>query len=215
MSRYRRRSLVLGALALVLLLAVAAGAGRSSPPPPVAMRQVVLVRRPVTAGGRIVAADLAVSAMPASWASPHQLGDPAAAVGRRATVDLAAGALLMDAELAEPGPEAARDLSLRLDDAAGLPLEPVSGGRADLYLIRAGRPRVQLVIAGLQVVAARSQDGVSVATVRVRAADVAVLIAAEAAGGLRLVARGGGGGGRRAAGGWGGKPPGKPFFWMF
>jgi hypothetical protein len=84
---------------------------------------------------------------------------------------------------------AVRDLALRLDDAAGLPREPVAGGRADVYLVRSGSGRVRLVIAGVQVVAAGTEDGVATATVRVAPVDVPRLIAAETAGNLRLVAR--------------------------
>ena len=101
-----------------------------------------------------------------------------------------AGVPLIDAMVAEVRTRgAARDLALRLDDAAGLPREPVAGARADVYQVRSGSGRARLVIAGVQVVAAASADGVATATVRVSPADVPRLIAAEAAGSLRLVAR--------------------------
>ena len=72
----------------------------------------------------------------------------------------------MDAELAEPGRCRRPPVTSRFGSTPPrrLPLDPPVGRTADLYLVRAGRPRVQLVIADLQVVAARSQDGVPVVT---------------------------------------------------
>src|SRR6185312_1997232 len=65
------------------------------------------------------AADLGTVRLPAAWASPHQLVDPADAVGRRAAVALVAGAPVMDAEVsASAAPEDARELALRLGEAA-------------------------------------------------------------------------------------------------
>jgi hypothetical protein len=166
------------------------GSGRPSPQP---MQRVVSLRRPVAPGQRIAPADLATGAVPITWASPHQLADPGVAVGRVAAVALPAGAPLMDSELAVTSAgQVGRDVSLRLDEAAGLPLDLPDGLTADLYLVRPGRaPRVQLVLADTLVIASRTVDGTAVATLRVRDRDVPVLIEAESAGSLRLVGRGG------------------------
>jgi SAF domain len=194
MSRHRRRSVVFGALALVLALVAlygfGGGSGRPSTQP---MQRVVSMRRPVAPGQRIAAADLATGAVPVTWANPHQLADPGVAVGQLAAVPLPAGAPLMDSELAASSAgQDGRDVSLRLDDAAGLPLDPPDGLTADLYLVQPGRaPRVQLVLADALVIASRTVDGAAVATLRVRARDVPVLIQAESAGSLRLVGRSG------------------------
>jgi hypothetical protein len=81
-------------------------------------------------------------------------------------------------------------VSLRLDDAAGLPLNPPDGATADLYLVEPGRaPRVQLVLADALVVASSRSDGATVATLRVGSGDVVALIEAESRGSLRLVSR--------------------------
>ena len=96
----------------------------------------------------------------------------------------------MDSELAQNALAGGRDVTVRLDDAAGLPIDPPDGGRADLYLVLPGRaPQVRLVLAGAPVVASRISDGAAVATLRVPSGDVRELIAAEAAGSLRLVSR--------------------------
>ena len=151
------------------------------------------MRRPVAPGQRIAPADLATGAVPVTWANPHQLADPGVAVGQVAAVALPAGAPLMDSELARGSAgQDGRDVSVRLDEAAGLPLDPPDGMTADLYLVRPGRaPRVLLVLADTLVIASRTVDGAAVATLRVPARDVPVLIQAESAGSLRLVGRSG------------------------
>jgi hypothetical protein len=193
MGRHRRRSVAFGALALVLALVALNGFGGSGRPSPQPMQRVVSLRRPVAPGQRIAPADLATGAVPITWANPHQLADPGVAVGQVAAVALPAGAPLMDSELADTSAgQDGRDVSLRLDEAAGLPLDPPDGLTADLYLVRPGRvPRVQLVLADALVIASRTVDGEAVATLRVRARDVPVLIEAESAGSLRLVGRSG------------------------
>jgi Flp pilus assembly protein CpaB len=193
-SRHRRRSVVLGALALVLSLVALNGfGGGSGRPAPQPMQRVVSMRRPVALGQRIAPPDLATGAVPVTWANPHQLADPGAAVGQLAAVALPAGAPLMDSELAGASAgQDGRDVSLRLDEAAGLPLDPPDGLTADLYLVRPARmPRVQMVLADALVIASRTVDGAAVATLRVPVRDVAVLIRAESAGSLRLVGRSG------------------------
>ena len=194
MSRHRRRSVAFGALALVLALVALYGFGGSSGRPSLEpMQRVVSMRRPVSPGQRIAPADLATGAVPVTWANPHQLVDPGVAVGQLAAVALPAGAPLMDSELARaPAGQDGRDISLRLDEAAGLPLDPPDGLTADLYVVRPARvPRVQLVLADALVIASRTIDGAAVATLRVRARDVPALIQAESAGSLRLVGRSG------------------------
>ena len=194
MSRHRRRSVAFGALALVLALVALYGFGGSSGRPSLEpMQRVVSMRRPVSPGQRIAPADLATGAVPVTWANPHQLVDPGVAVGQLAAVALPAGAPLMDSELARaPAGQDGRDVSLRLDEAAGLPLDPPDGLTADLYVVRPARvPRVQLVLADALVIASRTIDGAAVATLRVRARDVPALIQAESAGSLRLVGRSG------------------------
>ena len=195
MSRHRRRSVAFGALALVLALVALYGLGGSSGRPSLEpMQRVVSIRRPVSPGQRIAPADLATGAVPVTWANPHQLVDPGVAVGQLAAVALPAGAPLMDSELVRaPAGQDGRDVSLRLDEAAGLPLDPPDGLTADLYVVRPARvPRVQLVLADALVIASRTVDGAAVATLRVPARDVPALIRAESAGSLRLVGRRGG-----------------------
>ncbi len=194
MSRHRRRSVVLGALALVLALAAlygfGGGSGRPSPQP---MQRVVSMRRPVAPGQRIAASRPGHGSGADHLGEPAPAGRPGVAVGQLAAVALPAGAPLMDSELAgSSAGQDGRDVSLRLDEAAGLPLDPPDGLTADLYLVRPGRaPRVQLVLADALVIASRTVDGAAVATLRVRARDVPVLIQAESAGSLRLVGRSG------------------------
>jgi pilus assembly protein CpaB len=191
-TRHRRRSIALAVVAASLVLAslMRGGGDASSSVDPLV--QIVSVRRPLAAGVRIAASDLAVRTVPSRWADPHQLTDPAAAIGRRSAVPLAVGAPLMDAELATAEVSGAhfRDVAVRLDDVAGLPGDDIAGTTADLYLVTPGRPpRIRLVIAGVQVVGSSTADGAMVATLRVSSGDVAALIEAESSGGLRLAGR--------------------------
>jgi len=191
MTRHRRRSIALAGVAVALVLtAVMRGGGASPAADPLV--QIVSVRRPLAAGVRIAASDLAVRAVPSRWADPHQLTDPEAAIGRRSAVSLSAGAPLMDAELAvtEISGLRFRDVAVRLDDLAGLPGDDLAGTTADLYLVMPGRPpHIRLVIEGVQVVGSSAADGAMVATLRVSSADVAALIEAESSGSLRLAGR--------------------------
>lgn len=192
MTRHRRRSIGLAALAVVLVLVslMRGGGNASSSVDPLV--QIVSVRRPLAAGVRIAASDLAVRTVPSRWADPHQLTDPEAAIGRRSAVPLEAGAPLMDAELAaaEDSGAHSRDVAVRLDDVAGLPGGDLAGTTADLYLVTPGRPpHIRLVIAGVQVVGSSTADGAMVATLRVSSGDVAALIEAESSGSLRLAGR--------------------------
>ena len=151
--------------------------------------------RTVAAGSRIAAADLGIVHLPGAYASPHQLSAPAQAVGRRAAVTLAAGAPVMDAELRQtPVPAQAREVAVRLDDAAGIPAGDLADVRADVYLTPPGRDaRSRLVLAGVVVLSATHSDGGSVATLLLPRPAVPVAIAAEAQGALRLVVHAPGG----------------------
>jgi Flp pilus assembly protein CpaB len=193
MTRHRRRAIGFGALGMVLgVLALSTRGGdaqRVNDGPAV---QVLSARRAIAAGQVISAADIAASIVPAAWASPHQLSDPASVIGRRAAVPLVAGAPLMDAEIvvarSEPG---SRDVAVRLDDLAGLPAGGLAGTTADLYVVEPGRTvGVRLVLRDVLVVESERVDGSAVATLRVGPDAVQPLITAEAAGSLRLVGKG-------------------------
>jgi Flp pilus assembly protein CpaB len=185
------------ALAGIVLAALGLGRlGSGTAAQTTAGRRVVRIvaLRPVGAGARIAAADLGTVRIPATWASPHQLADPADAIGRRAAVPLVPGAPVMDAEIASPGPlPAARELALRLDDVAGVPAGDLADVRGDVYLTSPGRGgRTRLVLANVLVLSARRDDAGSVATLVLPPAAVPDAIAAEGEGSLRLVVRGGG-----------------------
>jgi Flp pilus assembly protein CpaB len=194
-SRNRRRSLGL-ALAGILLAVLGLGRlGSGSTAQAPAGRAVVRVVavRPVAAGARIAAADLGTVGIPAAWASPHQLADPADAIGRRTAVALIAGAPVMDAELVSATPPpAARELALRLDDVAGIPGGALTDVHGDVYLTPPGRrAHTRLILADVLVLSARRDDSGSVATVVLPPSAVPDAIAAEGEGSLRLVVRGG------------------------
>jgi hypothetical protein len=195
-SRGRRRSLVL-ALAGIVLAVLGVGrlgsGGAAQAPSGRRVVRVVAVR-PVAAGGRIAAGDLGTVRIPSACASPHQLADPAAAIGRRSAVALVVGAPVMDAEVVSAtAPPAGRELALRLDDLAGIPAGDLVDVRGDVYLTPPGRgARTRLVLANVLVVSARRDDTGSVATVVLPPAAVPDAIAAEGEGSLRLVVRSGG-----------------------
>ncbi len=196
MSRHRRRSIafaLVGAVLAVLALSRMASGGATRASAGRVVRVVAV--RTVAAGSRIAAADLGIVHLPGAYASPHQLSAPAQAVGRRAAVTIAAGAPVMDAELREtPVPAQAREVAVRLDDAAGIPAGDLADVRADVYLTPPGRDaRSRLVLAGVVVVSATHSDGGSVATLLLPRQAVAVAIAAEAQGALRLVVHAPGG----------------------
>ncbi|MGZ4431633.1 MAG: SAF domain-containing protein [Gaiellales bacterium] len=191
MSRYRRRSLILWAVAAVLGVMSLAGSDGGAPAPQPARVQVVVLWRPVQPGQRLVAADLGLLSVRSDAAGSHQISDPQQAIGRRAAVALPAGSPLMDAELAPlVRVPAGRDVAVRLDDLAGLPATDLVGARADLYVTGGGTPSVtRRVLAGVLVVAASSAEGRAVATLRVPPELVGVAISAEYQGTVRLVAR--------------------------
>jgi Flp pilus assembly protein CpaB len=195
-SRGRRRSLVLALAGIVMALLGLGRLGSGTAAQAPSGRRVVRVvaARPVAAGARIAAADLGTVRLPATWASPHQLADPSAAIGRRAAVGLVVGAPVMDAEIVSAThPAAARELALRLDDAAGLPAGDLVDVRGDIYVTTPGRGgRTSIVLANVLVLSARRDDAGPVATVVLPPAAVPDAIAAEGEGSLRLVVRGGG-----------------------
>jgi Flp pilus assembly protein CpaB len=198
-SRGRRRSvgLALAGIVLAVLGLGRLGSGTAAQTPTGRRVVRVVAVRPVAAGALITAADLGTVRIPATWASPHQVADPSAAVGRRAAVALAAGAPVMDAEISSASPPpAARELALRLDDLAGVPAGDLADVRGDVYLTPPGRAgRTRLVLANVLVLSARRDDAGSVATVVLPPAAVPDAIAAEGEGSLRLVVRAGGGAG--------------------
>jgi Flp pilus assembly protein CpaB len=193
MSRHRRRSILLAlagtVLAVLGLVRLAAG-GSARVVPEQRVGRLVIVR-PVPAGSRITGADLGLERVPAASASPHQLSRPAQAVGRRAAVSLGVGAPVMDAEIvARPVVAGAREVAVRLDDAAGMPSGDLTGVRADVYVTPPGRrARSRMVLADVVVLAASRSDAGAVATLLLPASAIPLAIAAEAEGTLRLVVR--------------------------
>jgi hypothetical protein len=189
-SRHRRRSIVLAlagtVLALLGLVRIEDGGGHVRTLPQVG--RLVTIRA-VAAGSRITAADLGLQRVPAAYASAHQLARPAQAVGLRAAVALAAGAPVMDAELLlRPLVSGAREVAVRLDDAAGMPSGDLTNMRADLFVTPPGRHgQSRLVLAGVVVLSASHANAGSVATLLLSRAAVPIAIAAEAEGTLRLV----------------------------
>jgi len=192
MSRHRRRSIILAiagaVLALLGLARLGGGGGAPGAPPRTRVERIVAIR-PVPAGTRITAADLGVVRLPPAYASPHQLAQPAQAIGRRTAVGLTAGSPVMDAELrSAPSAPAGREVAVRLDDAAGLPAGDLTDVRADVYVTPPGsRSRSRLVLAGVIVLSAAHTDTGSLATLLLPRAAVPAAIAAEAEGSLRLV----------------------------
>jgi Flp pilus assembly protein CpaB len=191
MSRHRRRSIVLavaGTVLAVLGLLRLAGGGTARVVSEQRVGRLVTVR-PVPEGGRITGADLGLERVPAAYASSHQLSRPAQAVGRRAAVALGAGAPVMDAEIVpRPLVTGAREVAVRLDDAAGMPSGDLTGVRADVYVTPPGRrARSRLVLADVVVLAAARSDAGTVATLLLPGSAIPVAIAAEAEGTLRLV----------------------------
>jgi len=192
MSRHRRRGLVYTVVAVMLAVVGLIDIGRSAGPARriATVAQVVLVRA-LPAGTMVSTADVGVVRVPVRYAMRGGIGDPEAAVGRRTAVPLPAGAPLMAAEI-EAGDRiaAARDVALRLDDEAGLPAGDLAGAHADVLLVRPGpTSEPAVVLANVLVVSARSADGAAVATLRLPAPAVRVVVAAEGRGSLRLVVR--------------------------
>ena len=192
MSRHRRRAIAFAALAIGLAIAGLAelGRGTAASPQGRTVSQVVVLEA-LPAGGRVSAEALGVVRVPARYAAPGVVADPEDAVGRRVAVAVPAGALLAEPELAtDTRVVAGRDVAVRVDAAAGLPAGDLAGARADVFLATPGRRSdPTIVLADVLVVAADRSDGSAVATLRLPAAAVATIIAAEGRGSLRLVVR--------------------------
>jgi Flp pilus assembly protein CpaB len=192
MSRHRRRALAYAVLALVLAVLGLIEIGRSGTP---ARRVVtvseVIVMRALPAGAMLTAGDLGVVRVPARYAARGAVGDPRPVIGRRTAVPIPAGAPLMAAELVDRDRiAAARDVAVRLDDAAGIPAGRLAGAHVDVVLVLpARRTDPAVVLSDVLVVAARNVDGAAVATLRLPAAAVGGVVAAEGRGSLRLVVR--------------------------
>ena len=157
--------------------------------------QIVSVRRPLAAGVRITAADLAVKAVPSRWAEPapadRSWGRGRTPKRRSAVCGCAADGCRVGGGrgFRSDVPATSRCGSMTWPDCR----PTISAGTtADLYLVAPGRPpRIRLVIEGVQVVGSSATDGVMVATLRVSSGDVAALIEAESSGSLRLAAQAG------------------------
>jgi len=191
-SRHRRRALAFAALAIGLAIAGLAelGRGTAASPQGRTVSQVVVLEA-LPAGGRVSAQALGVVRVPARYAAPGVVADPEDAVGRRVAVAVPAGALLAEPELAtDTRVVAGRDVAVRVDAAAGLPAGDLAGAHADVFLATPGRRSAPtIVLTDVLVVAADRSDGTAVATLRLPAAAVATIIAAEGRGSLRLVIR--------------------------
>jgi pilus assembly protein CpaB len=172
MTRRRRAAALLGLALLLGVLAASDVAGREA-----ALRRqlgravaVVVVARPLAAGDRISRAALAVRHVPERYAPRSALGDPAAAVGQRVAVAVAAGSDLDPAVLGVPGEEAAdAGPALRRGErafdvvAVGAPDAVQPGARVDVLVTydgaRGGPGATRVVLGGAEVLQARSAPG--------------------------------------------------------
>jgi pilus assembly protein CpaB len=148
MTRRRRAAALLGLALLLGVLAASDVAGREA-----ALRErlgptvsVVVVREPVAAGARITARVLGTRAVPARYAPPGALRNPAQAIGRRAAVVLGPGTDLDPALLQVPGASAAgRAPPLRRGEraldviAVAQPDSVIAGARVDVLATDDGR----------------------------------------------------------------------------
>jgi pilus assembly protein CpaB len=209
-SRRRRAALL---LALALVLGVLAGsdvARRES-----ALRAqlgpaepVVVARRPLAAGARVRAGDLAIRRIPARYALAGAAPAPDVLVGRRLAAPVAAGGALTLEHLALPA--AAAGPALRRGEraadvvAAGAPAAVVAGTRVDVLVTRergdgeAGGAELALqdveVLAAGPAPADAAQRGATgplvAATLRVTVGQAVFLAAAQSyAREIRLLAR--------------------------
>jgi pilus assembly protein CpaB len=147
MTRRRRAAALLGLALLLGVLAASDVAGREA-----ALRDrlgrtvsVVVVREPVAAGARITARVLGTRAVPARYAPPGALRDPAQAIGRRAAVLVGPGTDLDPTLLQVPG----------ASPAGGAP--PLRRGERALDVIAVAQP--DSVIAGARVDVLATHDG--------------------------------------------------------
>ncbi|MBJ7355303.1 MAG: hypothetical protein JHC98_10815 [Thermoleophilaceae bacterium] len=181
-----------------LVLSYTASAERKAGPG----QKVLVAAAPMRSGAEVgVDAQLTVRTVPARFAPPDALGDPAEAVGQRLQVALPAGAFLTQSMLSG-GADSAPRFKLRSGERAvtvdvvispiGEPLE--AGDRVDLYASGfGGDQQTEALIEGAEVltVAEGGQPDRSRPTVRIETGQVAAVVRADVfAHELRAVLRG-------------------------
>jgi len=209
MSRRRRAALLLG-LALVLGALAASDVSRRES----ALRaelaplvDVLVARRPLDAGRRLMRADLAVRRVPERFAPAGGAVLPAVMVGQRLAVPVAEGGHVGPLLLERPEPAGAagvrRDERAAEIAAAAAPGTVVAGARVDVVVTReragGGGGGTQLALQDVEVLAARpvpAADGARAgarqvsATLRVSLRQAVYLAAAgSSAREIRLLAR--------------------------
>jgi pilus assembly protein CpaB len=164
----RRRALLLAGLALVLGgLAASDVSSRESAldrriGPAVG---VVVARAEIPAGTRLQPGRLAIRTVPARYAPPGAVHDPAALTGLRVAVDVPAGQEIVPAlvestrgKAAAPGPSVQSGERVADVVAAGSPELVQPGGRVDVLVTRDDRPgapgRTVLALEDVEVLAA-------------------------------------------------------------
>ncbi len=189
MSRYQRRGIGWAVAAVLLLLFWWSWSPGSSHESGTAHVQVLEVVRPLAAGDRIAAADVAVRRVEYSRALAYSLTDPSQAVGRISAVPLVPGSLLMDAEVGvRRSSKGMIDVAVKVDADAGVPSGQIAGVQGDLVLTQPGRPpHTAVVMSGVTVVSATHTPTAAVVTLRLPSRLVIAAIRAENAGDLRLV----------------------------
>jgi pilus assembly protein CpaB len=205
-SRRRRAALLLG-LALVLGAFAASDVARRE----AALRaqlgplvDVVVARRPLAAGRRVQARDLAVRRVPERFAPAGGPAVPELLLGQRLAVPVPAGAQLTEHQLARPaaaaGPELRRGERAVEVVAAGSPALVVAGARIDVLVTRergdGGPGSTELALEDVDVLAARRATATEgggarvAATLRVTVRQAVYLTAAAAfAREIRLLTR--------------------------
>lgn len=215
-SRARAALFAVGALACAALAAAAAGSyGSNAAQRYGALRQVVVVKTELERDEPITPARLGIlleaRRVPADFAPPDALSDPAQALGAKPSLALPAGSYLTRADLTP----AARSKRRGALFGARTPVELTVTGGAALASLRSGRARVDVVVttdpgpgpkSGRTYVAARSVpllgvrrdrdagavagQGGSIATLALRHEQALELIRAESfARSIRLLAR--------------------------
>jgi pilus assembly protein CpaB len=191
-SRRRRAALLLG-LALVLGALAASDVGRRE----AALRaqvgpavDVLVARRPLPAGRRVAAGDLAMRRVPERFAPAGHAAVPELVLGRRLAVPVPAGAAVGEYLLAAPpalGPAVRRGERAIEVVASGSAALVVAGARVDVLVTRErgeGAGSTQLALEDVEVLAARvvrDDAGPKVAaTLRVTVRQAVFLAAAGA-----------------------------------
>jgi pilus assembly protein CpaB len=148
MTRRRRAAVLVG---LALLLGALAASDVSSREHALERRlrplvPVVVAERPVRAGARIAVEALAVRVVPARYAPGQSFRSPGQVAGRRAAVDVPAGADLTPVAI-DDGDTAPAAPALRPGErvasvvAVGDPQAVLPGGRVDVVVTREGGPQ--------------------------------------------------------------------------